>query len=232
MSPPNHAGDDTADSCWRWRCQVLSWGWSYRVVDHDVTKSPHGCLHAEGYFHLTHDLNVMHPENNSNMHETSQWDESLVGLDRDNNYKSRIDGRLHMRTGLLLPWLLFEVESMCKGAWVFPLFWHVRHLIGVVTDPLDVNLDGRARVGSWPPPNWSLRYSHRSSGCSRRPLECHRRLSGCHQGAADLAVLRPKRISLQDVLIMEAIDLDVWIFMPAPRWTPTIMVYDNEFIWG
>jgi hypothetical protein len=30
-----------------------------------------------------------------------------------------------------------------------------------------------------------------------------------HQGAADLAVLRLKRFSLQDVLIKEAIDLDV-----------------------
>jgi hypothetical protein len=33
-------------------------------------------------------------------------------------------------------------------------------------------------------------------------------------------------------LIVEAIDLDVWIFMPTPRWASTIMVYDNEFIWG
>jgi hypothetical protein len=27
---------------------------------------------------------------------------------------------------------------------------------------------------------------------------------------------------------MEAIDLDVWIFMPAPQWAPTVMVFDND----
>jgi hypothetical protein len=34
-----------------------------------------------------------------------------------------------------------------------------------------------------------------------------------HLGAAP----RPKRLSLRDVLIVEAINLDVWIFTPAPR---------------
>jgi hypothetical protein len=50
------------------------------------------------------------------------------------------------------------------------------------------------------------------------------------QGAADLAALRPKRLSLRDVLIMEAIDLDVQIFTPGPRWAPTIEVYDNDLV--
>jgi hypothetical protein len=27
---------------------------------------------------------------------------------------------------------------------------------------------------------------------------------------------------------MEAIDLDEWIFMPAPRWALTVMVCDND----
>jgi hypothetical protein len=49
--------------------------------------------------------------------------------------------------------LQFEAGSMGKGTWVFPLFWHDRHLVGVATDPLDVNQDGRARVQSWLPPN-------------------------------------------------------------------------------
>jgi hypothetical protein len=35
-------------------------------------------------------------------------------------------------------------------------------------------------------------------------------------GDVDLVVLKPKRISLRDVLIVEAIDLDVRIFTPAP----------------
>jgi hypothetical protein len=37
-----------------------------------------------------------------------------------------------------------------------------------------------------------------------------------------------KRFSLWDVLMVEAIDLDVWMFTPAPRWVPTVMVYDND----
>jgi hypothetical protein len=48
------------------------------------------------------------------------------------------------------------------------------------------------------------------------------------QGAVDLAALRPKRLSLQDVLIMEVIDLDEWIFTPTPRWVPTVVVYDQQ----
>jgi hypothetical protein len=81
------------------------------------------------------------------MHETSQRDESLVRLDKDNNCKFRIDrtdDRLHMRTDLLLPRLLCEAGSMCKGTWVFPLFWHDRHLIRVAVDALDVDQDGHA----------------------------------------------------------------------------------------
>jgi hypothetical protein len=27
---------------------------------------------------------------------------------------------------------------------------------------------------------------------------------------------------------VEAIDLDVWIFAPAPRWAPTVVVCDND----
>jgi hypothetical protein len=37
----------------------------------------------------------------------------------------------------------------------------------------------------------------------------------------------------QDVLLVEAIDLDVWIFTLAPKWVPTIMVYDNDLeLWS
>jgi hypothetical protein len=36
-----------------------------------------------------------------------------------------------------------------------------------------------------------------------------------HQGATDLAAPWPKRLSLPDMLIVEAIDLDVWIFTPT-----------------
>jgi hypothetical protein len=34
------------------------------------------------------------------------------------------------------------------------------------------------------------------------------------QGVVDLVALKPKRLSLRDVLIVEAIDLDEWIFTP------------------
>jgi hypothetical protein len=44
----------------------------------------------------------------------------------------------------------------------------------------------------------------------------------------DVAVDSQKRLSLQKVLIVEAIDLDVWIFTPAPQWAPTVMVCDND----
>jgi hypothetical protein len=64
----------------------------------------------------------------------------------------------------------------------------------------------------------------------------HLGVAGIHQGAAgdcqgvsDLAALRTKRLSLRDVLIMEAINLDLRIFMPAPWWVPTITFYDNDF---
>jgi hypothetical protein len=104
-----------------------------------------------------------------------------------------------MRTNVLLPRLLFEVESARKGTWVFSLFRYVCHIVRVVADPLDADQDGRGQVQSWPPTNRSSRcshrssgcshrppeYSHRSSGCSRRSLGCHRRPSGCtdtHQG--------------------------------------------------
>jgi hypothetical protein len=80
------------------------------------------------------------------MHETSQQDESLVVLDKDNNCKSRTNGRLRMRTDLLLLCLLCEAGSMCKGTWVFPLFQRDRHLVGVAADPLDVDQDGRVQV--------------------------------------------------------------------------------------
>jgi cell division septation protein DedD len=33
---------------------------------------------------------------------------------------------------------------------------------------------------------------------------------------------------LWDVFIVEAINLTIWIFTPAPRWAPTVMVYDNN----
>jgi hypothetical protein len=48
------------------------------------------------------------------------------------------------------------------------------------------------------------------------------------QGAIDLAASRSKRLSLRYVLIMEAIDLDIWIFTPTPRWAPTVVIYDND----
>jgi hypothetical protein len=35
-------------------------------------------------------------------------------------------------------------------------------------------------------------------------------------------------LSLPDVLMVDDIDLDVWIFMPSPRWTPIVMVCDND----
>jgi hypothetical protein len=31
---------------------------------------------------------------------------------------------------------------------------------------------------------------------------------------------------------MEVIDLDVMDLHATPRWAPTIMIYDNEFVWG
>jgi hypothetical protein len=33
-------------------------------------------------------------------------------------------------------------------------------------------------------------------------------------------------------LIVDAIDLDVWIFTPAPRWTPTVVFCDNDLEYG
>jgi hypothetical protein len=50
------------------------------------------------------------------------------------------------------------------------------------------------------------------------------------QGVIDLAALRPKSLSLQDVLFVEVIDLDIWIFMPNPRWASTVIVYDNDLV--
>jgi hypothetical protein len=47
-----------------------------------------------------------------------------------------------------------------------------------------------------------------------------------HQGVADLAVLRSEKLLLRDVFIMEAINLNIWIFTPAPQWAPTIMLRD------
>jgi hypothetical protein len=40
-------------------------------------------------------------------------------------------------------------------------------------------------------------------------------ITGC-QDVTDLAVSGSKRLLLRDVLIVEAIDLDIWIFMPIP----------------
>jgi hypothetical protein len=37
-----------------------------------------------------------------------------------------------------------------------------------------------------------------------------------------------KRLSLRDVLMAKAIDLDVWIFTPVPRWALTVVVCDND----
>jgi hypothetical protein len=48
------------------------------------------------------------------------------------------------------------------------------------------------------------------------------------QGAVDIAAAKPKKLSLREVLIMEVIDLDIWIFTPTPRWAPTVMVCDND----
>jgi hypothetical protein len=44
----------------------------------------------------------------------------------------------------------------------------------------------------------------------------------------DVAADRQKRLSLREVLIVEAINLNIWIFIPAPRWTPTVVVCDND----
>jgi hypothetical protein len=37
-----------------------------------------------------------------------------------------------------------------------------------------------------------------------------------------------EKFSLREVLTVEANDLDVWIFMPAPWWALTIVVSDND----
>jgi hypothetical protein len=34
------------------------------------------------------------------------------------------------------------------------------------------------------------------------------------------------------VLIVEDIDLDAWIFTPAPWWAPAVEVYDNDLEYG
>jgi hypothetical protein len=47
-------------------------------------------------------------------------------------------------------------------------------------------------------------------------------------GHRDFTVNHQKRFSLRDVLIVEAINLDVWISTPVPWWAPTVMVYDND----
>jgi hypothetical protein len=53
-----------------------------------------------------------------------------------------------------------------------------------------------------------------------------------HQGVATDrhgAVLNHRKgLSLLEELIVEAIDLDIWIFMPAPWWAPTVIIYDND----
>jgi hypothetical protein len=53
-----------------------------------------------------------------------------------------------------------------------------------------------------------------------------------HQGAADLALLRPEKLLLRDVFIMEAINLNIWIFMPAPQWAPSIVLCDINLEYG
>jgi hypothetical protein len=50
------------------------------------------------------------------------------------------------------------------------------------------------------------------------------------EGVDDLTALRPKRLLLRYVLIVEAIDTNVWIFTSAPRWAPTVEVYDNDLV--
>jgi hypothetical protein len=47
------------------------------------------------------------------------------------------------------------------------------------------------------------------------------------QGAAEQQ-RRGHRLPSRDVLIMEAIKPDVWIFTSAPRWTSTVVVCDND----
>jgi hypothetical protein len=59
--------------------------------------------------------------------------------------------------------------------------------------------------------------------------DCQGVIADC-QGVIDLAALRPKSLSLQDVLFVEVIDLDIWIFMPNPRWASTVIVYDNDLV--
>jgi hypothetical protein len=55
-----------------------------------------------------------------------------------------------------------------------------------------------------------------------------------HQGAVDIVALKSKKLSLRKVLIVEVINLDVWIFTPVPRWTLTVVIYDNdlEYEWS
>jgi hypothetical protein len=63
--------------------------------------------------------------------------------------------------------------------------------------------------------------------CEGAPINRQGATAEC-QDAIDLAVSRSKRLSLRDVLIVEAIDLDIWIFTPASQWAPTVVVYDND----
>jgi hypothetical protein len=53
-----------------------------------------------------------------------------------------------------------------------------------------------------------------------------------HQLPLILQCRGQKRLSLRDMLIMEAIDLNVWIFTAAARWVPTIMIYGNDLEYG
>jgi hypothetical protein len=60
----------------------------------------------------------------------------------------------------------------------------------------------------------------------------HQGVIAGRQDATDLAASRSKRLLLRYVLIVEAIDLNIWIFTPAPWWTPNVVVCDNNLEYG
>jgi hypothetical protein len=71
--------------------------------------------------------------------------------------------------------------------------------------------------------NWSGIIDCQGAATVYRPSRCHHRLWGCSRRPSWL-----ERLSLWDVMIMEATDLNVWIFTHAPRRAPTIIIYDND----
>jgi hypothetical protein len=52
----------------------------------------------------------------------------------------------------------------------------------------------------------------------------------CRLSVAKMSLTTVEKGSRYEVLIVEAIDLDVWIFTPAPQWAPTVVPYDNDLV--